>query len=196
MIPAGPRHIVSLTPTTTETVFALGAGDRLAGRTDFDDYPPAAKAVPAVASYTSVDVEKIVGLGADLVLAGGNHFNDPTAIAKLRSLGIPVLVLYAPDVMTVLHDIDLVGAAVGEAAAAGTLTTALSADLRAVAQAQAPVGTDLVAFSLVMSACGSVVDADAVVEAARRVGATTFCDLTQAAGWMPLADERRLVRGA
>ncbi|MFP5335084.1 MAG: aminotransferase class V-fold PLP-dependent enzyme [Actinomycetes bacterium] len=51
-------------------------------------------------------------------------------------------------------------------------------------------GTDLVAFSLAMSACGSVVDADAVAEAARRVGATTLCDLTQAAGWMPVDASR------
>lgn len=147
-IPAEPRHIVSLTPATTETVFALGAGDRLAGRTDFDDYPPAAKTVPAVASYSSVDVEKIVGLGADLVLAGGNHFNDPTAIAKLRSLGIPVLVLYAPDVTTVLHDIDLVGAAVGERAAAEALTTAMSADLEAVTEAAAGLPRPRVFYEL------------------------------------------------
>jgi selenocysteine lyase/cysteine desulfurase len=51
-------------------------------------------------------------------------------------------------------------------------------------------GTDLVAFSLAMSACGSVVDADAVVQAASAAGATTFCDLTQAAGWMPVDASR------
>lgn len=47
-------------------------------------------------------------------------------------------------------------------------------------------GTDLVAFSLVMSASGTVTDAGAVAEAARRAGAITFCDLTQAAGWLPV----------
>jgi selenocysteine lyase/cysteine desulfurase len=57
--------------------------------------------------------------------------------------------------------------------------------LEALADAITP-GTDLVAFSLVMSACGSVVDGDAVVAAAEAVGAQTFCDLTQAAGWMPV----------
>lgn len=45
-------------------------------------------------------------------------------------------------------------------------------------------GADLVAFSLALSACGSVVDGDAVAVAARDVGATTFCDLTQSAGWL------------
>lgn len=47
-------------------------------------------------------------------------------------------------------------------------------------------GTDLVAFSLVQSACGSVADADAVVSAAHEAGCRTFCDLTQAVGWMPV----------
>ncbi|HZI98172.1 MAG TPA: aminotransferase class V-fold PLP-dependent enzyme [Actinomycetales bacterium] len=46
--------------------------------------------------------------------------------------------------------------------------------------------TTMVAFSLAQSACGSLADGDAVVAAARRVGALTFCDLTQAAGWMPV----------
>ncbi|HYM83716.1 MAG TPA: helical backbone metal receptor, partial [Candidatus Dormibacteraeota bacterium] len=136
-IPAVPRHIVSLTPATTETVFALGAGDRLVGRTDFDDYPAEAKKATPVATYTSVDVEKIVSLGADLVLAGGNHFNDPAAIARLRGLGIPVLVVYAPDVATVLKDIDLVGEAIGDADAATALTTGMQADIDAVRAATA-----------------------------------------------------------
>jgi selenocysteine lyase/cysteine desulfurase len=46
--------------------------------------------------------------------------------------------------------------------------------------------TSLVAFSLVQSACGSIADTDAIVRAARRVGARTLCDVTQAAGWMPV----------
>ncbi len=47
-------------------------------------------------------------------------------------------------------------------------------------------GTDLVVFSLAQSACGRLVDLDAVTDAARRHGALTFCDVTQAAGWLPL----------
>jgi cobalamin transport system substrate-binding protein len=136
-IPAEPRHIVSLTPATTETLFALGVGDRVVGRTASDDYPPAAQKVTSVATYTSVDVERIVGLGADLVLAGGDHFNDPASIAKLRSLGIPVLVLYAPDLASVLKDIDLVGQAVGAADRATAITSAMQADIDTVRAATA-----------------------------------------------------------
>ena len=67
-----PQRIVSLSPANTETVFALGAGDRLVGGTDYDDYPPAAAALPHVATYQGVLLEQLVTLHPDLVLALGN----------------------------------------------------------------------------------------------------------------------------
>jgi iron complex transport system substrate-binding protein len=134
---AEPKKIVSLTPAATEILFALGDGPRVVATTEFDDYPPAAVALPHVASYTAVDVEKIVGLGADLVIAGGNAFNPPEAITRLRGLGVQVLVVYAPDVAGVLKDIDLVGAAVGRSDASTAMTTAMQAGLDAVAAATA-----------------------------------------------------------
>jgi len=118
-----PQKIVSLTPATTEILFAIGAGSRVVATTDFDDYPPEAVPLPDVASYTSVDVEKIVGLGADLVIAGGNSFNPPAAVAQLRSLHVPVVVTYGATVADVLDDIRLVGKASGEAATADALAT-------------------------------------------------------------------------
>jgi iron complex transport system substrate-binding protein len=109
-----PQKIVSLTPAATETLFALGVGSRIVGKVeDFSVYPPEAAKVPDVAKFGSVDVEKIIGLGADLVIAGGSNFNPPEAIQKLRSLGVPVLVIYAPDVKTALSDMNLIGRAVG-----------------------------------------------------------------------------------
>jgi iron complex transport system substrate-binding protein len=143
-----PQHIVSLTPATTEILFKLGAGPRVVATTDFDDYPPEAVALPDVASYTSVDVEKIVGLEADLVIAGGNSFNDPAAIAQLRGLGVPVLVTYAPDIATVLKDIELVGTAVGQAAEARDLTAAMQADFDGVATATADLPKPRVFYEL------------------------------------------------
>lgn len=134
-IAAEPQRIVSLTPATTEILFKLGAGPRVVATTDFDDYPPEAVALPDVASFTAVDVEKIVGLEADLVIAGGNSFNDPEAIAQLRELGVPVIVTYAPDISTVLKDIELVGMAVGRAGEARDLTSAMQADFDQVAAA-------------------------------------------------------------
>ena len=132
-----PKKIVSLTPATTEILFALGAGPRVVATTDFDDYPPAAVVLPDVASYTSVDVEKIVGLGTDLVIAGGNSFNPPDAIAKLRDVGVPVLVVYAPDIAGVLKDIALIGTAVGLPDAAAGMTATMQAGFDAVSSATA-----------------------------------------------------------
>jgi iron complex transport system substrate-binding protein len=125
---AEPRKIVSLTPATTETLFALGVGDRVVGKVeDLSLYPPEAAAIPDVAKFGEVDVEKIVSLGTDLVIAGGNSFNPPDKIAQLRTLGVPVLVLYAPDIETVFKDIELTGSAVGRSAEAKDLTASMRA---------------------------------------------------------------------
>jgi iron complex transport system substrate-binding protein len=127
VIPARPMHIVSLTPATTEVIYALGAADRFVGDTDSDDYPPAATKVAHVATFNSVDVEKIVTLGTDLVIAGGDGFNPPASIAQLRKLGVPVIVVYGSDLNGVLHDIDLVGEAIGDASGAADLTASMRA---------------------------------------------------------------------
>lgn len=148
VLPAEPARIVSLTPATTEILFAIGAGPRVVATTDFDDYPPEVTGLAHVASYTGVDVEKIVGLGADLVIAGGNNFNPPEALARLRSLGIPVLVVYAPDTATILADIELVGRAVGRAEAATALANAIRSDFDAVRQATAGLSRPRVFYEL------------------------------------------------
>ncbi len=134
-IPAEPERIVTLTPATTEILFAIGRGDRVIATTDFDDYPPEAVDLPDVASYTAVDVEKIIGLEADLVIAGGNNFNDPEAIARLRSLDVPVVVTYAADIAGVLRDIELVGRAVGAGEEATDLAVSMQAEFDAIAAA-------------------------------------------------------------
>ena len=139
-IPARPTRIVSLTPATTEILFAVDAGPRVRGVTDADDYPPAAKQITQVVKLGAVDVEKIVGLGADLVIAGGNSFTSPDSIAKLRSLGIPVVVVYAADVAGVLRDIGLVATAAGAAAAGASLVASLQSQVDAVVAAVATAG--------------------------------------------------------
>ncbi|MDQ6793876.1 MAG: ABC transporter substrate-binding protein [Chloroflexota bacterium] len=135
-IPTRPSRIVSLTPATTEILFALGARDRIVAKVeDPANYPPEAGSIPNVAKFGSVDVEKIVGLRADLVIAGGNTFTPPEAIAQIRSLGIPTVVVYAPTVATVFADIELTGAAVGESAAARDLGASLRAGFDQVGSA-------------------------------------------------------------
>jgi iron complex transport system substrate-binding protein len=116
-----PQRIVSLTPATTEILFALGAGHRTVGRGDYDDHPPEATALPGVAAFTGVDHEALVALEPDLVLAGGNFFTPPADIERMRELGIPVLVVYAPTFEAALDDIELIGRAIDAAAEAEQL---------------------------------------------------------------------------
>ena len=134
---AQPARIVSLTPATTEIAFALGAGSQVIATTDFDDYPPEALGLAHVATFDSVDVEKVVGLRADLVIAGGNSFNKPAAIQRLRDLGVPVLTVYAKDVAGVLADIRLVGRAIGMGAAAADLAASMRAQIDQISAATA-----------------------------------------------------------
>lgn len=123
-----PHRIVSLTPAATEILFAIGAGDRVVAKVeDVADHPPEAATLPVVATFEGVDTERIVGLEADLVIAGGNFGTPPDAVAKLRSLGIPVVVVYAADVDAALADIERIGTAVGRDDAARDLTASMRA---------------------------------------------------------------------
>jgi iron complex transport system substrate-binding protein len=140
-IPSAPKHIVSLTPATTEILFGLGAGDRVVATDDGSDYPAAAANLKHVATFSSVDTEQVVQLGADLVVAGGLGFTPADAITKLRSLKIPVLVVYAPSVDGVLKDIGLIGEAVGAADEAKTMTDVMSTDLKVISDAAAARAT-------------------------------------------------------
>jgi iron complex transport system substrate-binding protein len=95
--------------------------------------------VPVVSKFggsgVEVDTEKIVGLGTDLVIAGGEGGTPQDAVDKLRSLKIPVLVVYAPDVAHDLGDIGLTGKAVGESANAEALEATIKQGFEAVAKA-------------------------------------------------------------
>ncbi len=146
---AEPRTIVSLTPATTETLFALGMGGRIEGKgQDVFLYPPEAGAVPDVATFDSVDIEKIVALAPDVVFAGGNTFTPPDDIDRMRSLGLTVVVLYAPTVEAVSHDIELIGQAVGRSAEAAAMVARIQAGFDDVRTAVAGLARPRVFYEL------------------------------------------------
>jgi iron complex transport system substrate-binding protein len=84
-----PQRVISLAPSITEIVFALGQGHRLKGVTTYSDFPPEALKLPKVGSYVQLDLEKIVALKPDLCIAIKD--GNPIAVARrLESLKIPV----------------------------------------------------------------------------------------------------------
>ncbi len=84
-------RIVSVAPSIAETVFALGKGDLLVGRTDYCDYPAEAVSVQSIGSLMEPNIEKIAELNPDIVIAS-THFKKET-LGKLENLSIKVLIL-------------------------------------------------------------------------------------------------------
>ncbi|HEU5323560.1 MAG TPA: cobalamin-binding protein [Methylomirabilota bacterium] len=111
-LPATPRRIVSLAPNLTEIVFALGAGDRLVGVTDFCDYPAETARIARVGGVTSPSAERVLSLRPDLVLAT-TVGNGPDEVLALARLGLPVVVSDPRDLAGVARSFELVARAAG-----------------------------------------------------------------------------------
>lgn len=107
------QRIVTLTPHLTEIVFAAGAGDRLAGVARFSNYPPEAKALPVVGDALHVDVERLLSLKTDLVLAWRSG-TPPETVARIERAGLAVFVSDARRLQ------DIGGVILAVAALAGT----------------------------------------------------------------------------
>src|SRR5690349_8271652 len=129
-IAAEPQKIVSLTPATTETLFALGVGSRVVGKVeDVANFPPDASSIPVVATFSGVDVEKIVSLGADLVVSGGAGLSQGPAVEQLRRANIPVVVSYPTSIDQAIAGFRTLGKAVGDADAGNKLADDTKAKL-------------------------------------------------------------------
>jgi iron complex transport system substrate-binding protein len=187
------QRIVSLNPTTTELLFLLGAGARLVGRTDACDYPPAAARVASVGGWLPPNVEAVAARAPDLVVLYGGPTNTAAA-ARLRSLGIPVLVLRTDHLADVPRVARLLGRVVGAVPAADSVArsfeTALDALRRSAPPSRAP-GVLLLAWDqpLIALGGGSFVSELVELAGARNV----FDDLPLASA--PVALESVVARG-
>ena len=101
-LPDDPQRVVSLAPSITEIIFALGREHRLKGVTRFSDFPPEAANLPKVGSYVRLDLEKIVALRPDLCFAVKDG-NPGEMAARLETLGIPVYAVDPRDVDSVME---------------------------------------------------------------------------------------------
>jgi iron complex transport system substrate-binding protein len=126
-IPSEPKRLVTFAPSHTETLFALGLGDRVVGVSGpFDDFPPEAKGLEPVAGRggTEPNVEKVVALEPDLLLTAfiGGDWKD-----RLRGLGIPVFTTLASSFDDALEDIATVGRLTGATQEAGKIAQRMQA---------------------------------------------------------------------
>lgn len=121
------RRIVSLAPHITENLFAAGAGQRLVGVVDYSDYPAQAQILPQVGSYAGPDLERILGLRPDLVVAWQSG-NPPGTLARLKALGIPVFLSQPDRLDEIASNIERLGHLAGTDAVASQVARTLQAD--------------------------------------------------------------------
>ncbi len=129
---APARRVVSLVPSVTETIVALGAARVLVARTDYDQAPGLA-ALPSVGGGLDPGVEGLLALGPDLVVAWDAR-DDAGLRARLEAAGIAVYAAAVEDTAAVFSTIERMGALVGRARAADSVAAALRDTLRAIAR--------------------------------------------------------------
>lgn len=128
---ASPARIVSLVPSVTEIVFTIGAQDRLAGVTDFCDFPAAARRKPRVGGMIAPSLESLVALQPDLVVAT-TEGNRHETFDQLAALKIPVYLVNPTTVEGVLDLVARLGRLTDRAAAADRLVGQLRERMQAV----------------------------------------------------------------
>ena len=126
---APPQRIVSLLPSLTESVCALGACARIVGTDNFSNFPPSVRSLPKLGGIDDAQIERIVALKPDVVLVSGS-----TRITeRLEALGQKVLVLESRDHADVQRTLRLVATLLGSAALAAPLEAAIDLQMRAAA---------------------------------------------------------------
>jgi iron complex transport system substrate-binding protein len=103
-----PERVVSIAPNVTETVFALGQGDRLVGVTPYCDYPPETAHLPKVGGHIDPDFERIIALRPDLIMVQGNH-EKVAAFAEQN--GIPLAHVQMNTLTGIYEGISTIGSA-------------------------------------------------------------------------------------
>ncbi|MBN1630138.1 MAG: ABC transporter substrate-binding protein [Thermoleophilia bacterium] len=186
-----PERIVSAAPSNTETLFALGAGERVVGVTSLDDYPPEAATVEKVGDYVP-NTEAIMALSPDLVLG---YAGSEEALAPVQDAGAAVLIFNPTTVAGIYANITTAGAAIGAPDAAAQLIDSLKVQMEEVAQAAAAVEEPLKVFYAIdntLWTCGpgSFVDELLNLANAVNVGAMQGTDAASAQPYYQFSPEQ------
>ena len=126
---------MSLVPSMTEDLFAVGAGDRVVGVSSYTDYPPQAKRLPVVATFASIATERIVELHADLAI--GIDAQDRLA-GDLRRANVPVVLLHDDRYEDIFRNLLTIGTTTGHHADAVALVERLRARTSALVRGVKP----------------------------------------------------------
>jgi iron complex transport system substrate-binding protein len=125
LVPDRPHRVLCLTPSLTETVYELGAGELVVGVTDYTEFPVEARSKPSVGGLVDPSMEKIVALGPDLVLMAA-RLNRPETIQQLEDLSLTVFVVDPQGLEGIFKMVRSVGEAIHRDMEAATLVKQLA----------------------------------------------------------------------
>jgi iron complex transport system substrate-binding protein len=132
------QRVVSLAPANTEILFAIGAGAQVVGRDETSDIPAEALNLPTVGGYSGFNLEAIVALHPDLVLAGG--INTPELVSSLEQLGLSVFFLPNPVTLEEMYaNLETVAHLTGHETETASLVESLKKRVAAVDQKILPL---------------------------------------------------------
>ncbi|OGN89152.1 MAG: hypothetical protein A2158_01175 [Chloroflexi bacterium RBG_13_46_14] len=126
-----PEKIVSLAPSNTEILFALGLGDKIVGVSEFCDYPAAAKEKPKVAGFADANVEKILAAEPDVIFISSTMHVDEV-LPALEKYGMTVVVIDPRNLDQVLDSYTIIGSVTGTSEKAARIVDSMSARMKAV----------------------------------------------------------------
>ncbi len=136
VLAAPARRVVSLAPHLTELMYAAGAGERMVGALRYSDFPAAAKRLPRVGSEASIDLEALVALRPDLVIAWPNAGSART-VERIAALGIPVFRSEPRELEDIARTLETLGRLAGTENAAAVAARAFRARAAALARRHA-----------------------------------------------------------
>jgi ABC-type Fe3+-hydroxamate transport system substrate-binding protein len=168
------RRVVSLAPSLTEILFAIGAGDAVVGRTTYCNYPPEARSVPVVSDMSTPNYERLVALKPDLLLLTFVG-NSNASYDRLVDLGLRPFALSAQTIPGTLGAIDTIGALVGHSQQARELSGTIAATIDSIgrlASGRAPVSAFIVLDrSPLMTVSGGFINEALAIAGGRNIAA-------------------------
>jgi cobalamin transport system substrate-binding protein len=190
-VPQLASRVVSLAPSLTETLYALGVQDRLVGVTDFCDYPPDAQKKRKVGGIVNPNLEEIAALHPDLVLVT-KEINRLETVRALDALGIPAYATHARNVDDILSTTQKLADILGVPEAGKSLATDLQARLAALHARLEALPPSRVLFIVWTRPLISVGKNTFIADALRRADAASIVDATQDWPQMNLEEVVRL----
>jgi iron complex transport system substrate-binding protein len=180
-----PHRIISLAPSITEDLFALGLGGKVVGDTTYDNYPPAAVNITKVGGFSSPSIEKIVSLNPDIVFASSLENN--TLLSTLSGYGIPTVVINPTSLTGILNDLSLIGKVTGSTGNSSALVANLTQKMTAnsISVASHPRVLYLVWYNPIMSAGADTFEGDIIAHA----GGINVAQLANVSGYGTMSKE-------